>query len=121
MAAISRAHALVRILWRGTADQNRVVGMGLDMLLQVLRTLEGLSAEVTLVRFERDMDADMRGDVIALDGGGAAACPLARQVEVVGALPTNMTLTDVILDVIMSEPITLQTVQGKNSHIRSLG
>lgn len=44
----------------------------LDVLLQVLRTLECLSTELTLVRFERDMDSNVRRDVITLDGGGAA-------------------------------------------------
>jgi hypothetical protein len=98
MAAVSGAHALVLVLWRGTANKNGVVGMGLDMLLQILGTLKGLAAEIALVRLERDMNADVRSDVIALDGSSAATCPLARQVEVVGALPANMTLTDVILN-----------------------
>lgn len=98
MAAISGAHALVRVLWRGTADKDRVVGMGLDMLLQVLRTLEGLAAKVALMRLERDMNADVRSDVITLDRGGAASTPLASQVEVVCTFATNMTLADVILN-----------------------
>lgn len=33
--------------------------MGLDMLLQILGTLESLAAEVALVRFERNMDSNM--------------------------------------------------------------
>lgn len=97
MTAISGAHALVRVLWRGTADKDGVVGMGLDMLLQVLRTLEGLAAKVALVRLERHMNADVRSDVITLDRRGAASAPLARQVEVVCAFATNMTFADVII------------------------
>lgn len=47
------------------------------MLLQILRALEGLSAEFTLVWFERDVDPDMRSDVVALDGCGPAGAPCA--------------------------------------------
>ena len=72
--------------------------MGLDVLLQILGTLEGLSAKLALVRLQRHMDADVRSDVVTLDSGSAAARPLTRQVEVVGALAANMALTNVILD-----------------------
>jgi hypothetical protein len=68
------------------------------MLLQILGTLEGLAAELTLVRLERDVDADVRSDVVTLDSGGAARVPLAGEVEVVGALAANVTLTDVLLE-----------------------
>lgn len=71
--------------------------MGLDVLLQVLWTLEGLPTEVALVRLQRNVHADVRGDMVALHGSSPARVPLASQVEVVGALPANMTLTDVVL------------------------
>lgn len=67
------------------------------MLLQVLGPLEGLAAELALVRLERNMDADMRGDVVTLHSGGPATVPVAGEVQVVGALAANMTLTDVFL------------------------
>lgn len=67
------------------------------MLLQILRTLEGLAAELTLVRLQGHMDTDVRGNVITLDGGCSARVPLASQVQVVGALATNMSLTNVFL------------------------
>lgn len=98
MAAISRAHARVLVLWCRTADEDRVVGVSLDVLLQILRSLERLPAKVTLVRLERDMDTDVRSDVVSLDSGCAAASPLARQVEVVGALPAYMSLADVVVE-----------------------
>jgi hypothetical protein len=82
----------------GRSDQDGVIGVGLDMFLEVLGTLEGLAAEITLVRFERDMHSNVRGDVIPLDGGGATAAPLARQVEVVGALATDMAFADVFIE-----------------------
>lgn len=61
----------------GRAHEDRVVSVRLDMLLEILRTLKGLAAEIALVRFERNMDADVRSDVIALDRRGAAGTPLA--------------------------------------------
>ena len=72
------------------------------MLLQVLGTLEGLAAELALVRLERDMDANVRGDVVALHSGSAARVPLAGEAEVVGALAANMALTDVFLRSVVS-------------------
>ena len=71
--------------------------MCLDVLFQVLGTLECFTAELALVRLERDMDSDVRSDVVALDGGGAAAAPLASQVQIVRRFATNMTLADVFL------------------------
>lgn len=49
----------------------------LHMLFQILRALEGLPAEFALVRLERNVDTDMRGDVVALDGCGPAGAPCA--------------------------------------------
>lgn len=71
--------------------------MGLDVLLQILRALEGLSAEITFVRLERDMDPDMGCDMVAFYSSRATAAPLASQVEVVCALAANVTLANVFL------------------------
>lgn len=71
--------------------------MGLDMFLQILGALERLPAEVTLVWFQGHMYSDVGGDVIALHRRRAAASPLARQVEVVGAFAANVTLADMFL------------------------
>jgi hypothetical protein len=54
--------------------------VGLDVLLQVLRALEGLSAEVTFVWLERYVDSNVGGDVITLDSSGAAGVPAAGEV-----------------------------------------
>jgi hypothetical protein len=62
------------------------------MLCHRRRTLE--------VRLQGYVDADVRGDVVTLDGGGAACAPLTGQVEVVGALATDVALAYVILDVL---------------------
>lgn len=78
-------------------DQDAVVGVGLNVLLEILRALEGLSAEVALVWLQGDVHTNVRGDVVALHRCGAARVPLASQVEVVGALPSNVPLTDVVL------------------------
>jgi hypothetical protein len=72
--------------------------MGLDMLLQILWALKGLSAEITLVWLERDVDANVGGYVITLDGSGAAAAPLASQVQIVCALSAHMALAHMLLE-----------------------
>jgi hypothetical protein len=71
--------------------------VGLDVLLEILGALERLSAEVALVWLQGDVDTNVRSDVVALDRCGTARVPLASQVEVVGALPANVPLTDVVL------------------------
>jgi hypothetical protein len=72
--------------------------VSLDVLLQILRALEGFATEVALVGFQRNVNADVRGDVVTLDGGGATCAPLAGEVEVVGALAADMALAHVILE-----------------------
>ena len=59
--------------------------MSFDMFLEVLRALECFAAELAFVRFERNMYANVGGDVITLDGGGATLAPGAGEVQVVGA------------------------------------
>jgi hypothetical protein len=43
----------------GRTKQNRVVGVGLDVLLEILGPLKGLAAKVAFVRLQRYMNADM--------------------------------------------------------------
>jgi hypothetical protein len=71
--------------------------VSLHVLLQILRTLECLAAEVALMRLQRNVNTNVRSNVISLDCGGAAVAPLAGQVQVVGALAANVTLTNVVL------------------------
>lgn len=95
----SRAMMMLPICTRrfGRMHDNRVIGMSLDVLLQVLRTLEGLSAKVTFMRLQGDMDANMGGDVVALDGGSPAIPPATSQVQVIRAFATYVTLADMLL------------------------
>lgn len=79
--------------------EDAVVRVCLYVFLEILRALECLSTKVTFVRLERDVDSNVRGDVVALDGGGPAGTPLTGEVEVVGALAADMSLADVILKV----------------------
>ena len=74
-----------------------VIGVSLDMLLEILRALESLATKVTLVWFQGHVDSDMRGYMIALDSGSGASTPLARQVQVVSALAANMAFANMIL------------------------
>ena len=71
--------------------------MSLDVLLQILRSLESLAAEVALVRLQRDVNTNVRRDVVTFYSRGTAVTPLTGQVQVVGALATNMTFTNVVL------------------------
>ena len=92
--------------------------MSLDMLLQVLRALEGLAAKVTLVWLEGHMDTNMRGDMVSLDGGRTTATPLAGQVEVVGALTANMALTDMFLHSLV---YAYHRKIAKETHVKRFG
>jgi hypothetical protein len=98
----------------------RVVGMGLDVFLQILGPLEGLATEVALVRLQRDMHTNVGGDVVTLDGGGVAVAPLASQVQVVGALAADMALADVFLLIasLWSVLRALSTDRGELDHLR---
>jgi hypothetical protein len=82
--------------------QYTVVCVSLDVLLEILWALECFATEVALVRLQGHMNANVRGDVVTLDGGGATCAPLTGEVEVVGALATDMTLADVVLDVLLA-------------------
>ena len=71
--------------------------MCFHVFLEVLRPLEGLSAEVAFVWLEWNVDADVRGDVVAFYGGRAAGTPLAGEVEVVCALAPDMAFAYMVL------------------------
>lgn len=91
--------------------------MSLDVLLQILRPLERLSAKVTLVRLQRHMDADVGGDVVALDRGRPAIPPTTSQVQVIRTLAADMTLADMLIELLRAGgaiptacPLALQRV-----------
>ena len=86
--------------------KHTVVGVGLDVLLEILWALECFAAEITFVRLERHMDADMRCDVVALHSGRPASAPLAGEVEVVCALATDMAFADVVLASVLVVALT---------------
>jgi hypothetical protein len=67
------------------------------MLFQILGTLERLATVIALVWLKRDMNADVRRNVITLHSRGSATVPLASQVQVVGAFATNVALANVLL------------------------
>jgi len=92
-----------RAVWFWRAHDDAVVGMGLDMFLQILRSLERLAAEFTLVGLQRDVDSDVRRDVVALDGRGSALTPCAGQVQVVGRFATDVSLADVLLSIMLAQ------------------
>ena len=71
--------------------------MSLDVLLQILRAFESLPAEVAFMRLQRNVDADVRCDVVTLHSRSTAISPLASQVQVVSALAANMAFANVVL------------------------
>lgn len=71
--------------------------MGLYVFLEILGTLECLSTEFTFMGLQRNVDTDVRRDVVTFDGCGAATSPLACQIEVICTLPTDVTLANVFL------------------------
>lgn len=78
-------------------DEDGIVGMRLDVLLQILRTFERLAAKVTFMRLQRHVNPNVRGDVVTLDGCYPALRPLTLQVQVIGAFSANMLLADVFI------------------------
>lgn len=70
-STLAIAGSLSAMLLRGS-EENGIVGMSLDVLLQILGALEGLPAEIAFVRLQWDVDSDMGGDMITLDGGSPA-------------------------------------------------
>lgn len=83
---------------RGLYEEG-VVRVCLDMLLEILRTLERLAAEFASMWLQGYVNADVRGDVVALHDLNVAVAPRALQVEVVGTLPADVALTDMVLHV----------------------
>jgi len=94
--------------------------MGLDVLLEILRPLEGLAAEVAFVRLEWHVDAYMRSDVVALDSSSAASAPCTGQVEVVGALAPNVAFTHMVLKVLSATRSRAQTAGGGHAYVERL-
>ena len=64
--------------------ESPIIGMSLDMLLEILWSFESFATEFTFVWFQRHVNTNVRGDVITLYRGGATAAPGTGQVEIVG-------------------------------------
>lgn len=64
------------------AAVERLISVDLDMLFQVLGTLEWLSAGLALVWLGWDVDTDMRGDMVALAPRHSASIPFALKTQV---------------------------------------
>lgn len=54
---------------------HRVISMCLDMFLEVLRPFESLATELASVRFQRNMNTNVRRDVVTLDDSDTTAPP----------------------------------------------
>jgi hypothetical protein len=71
--------------------------MSLNVLFQILWAFECFPAEVTLVWFQRDVDSNVRGDVVSLHSGSVASTPSTSQAKVVGGLSSNMDFAQVVV------------------------
>ncbi len=54
--------------------------MCFDVFLQILRPFERFTTELAFVRFERNVDSNMRGYVVAFYGSCSTRTPLASEV-----------------------------------------
>lgn len=68
------------------------------MFLEILWSLEGLAAEATSMRLQGNMNSNVRGDVVTLDGSSTTSAPPTDEIEVIRTLATDMTLADMILE-----------------------
>ena len=87
---------------------DRVISVGLDMFLQILRTFECLATEVATMWLQRNVNANVGSDVISFDDVDAALTPHALQVEVVGALATDVSFANMILHLMISHSCHFQ-------------
>jgi len=85
------------------------------VLLEILGALECFAAEVALVRLQRHVNSDVRGDVVTLDGSGATCAPLTCQIEVVGALATDVAFAYVILGWLLASDVFCDEERGRHA------
>lgn len=68
------------------------------VLLEILWTLKGLTADVAVVRLEWGVNTDVRGDVVTLGTADITAFPLAGEAKVVGGLATDVVIAKMLVD-----------------------
>lgn len=71
--------------------------MDLLVLLEVLGAFKTLIADLTRMRLERDMDTEVRGDMVAFGTGRIAVLPKASEREVISRLASDMVVTEVVI------------------------
>ena len=79
------------------ANISGIIGMGFHMLFEVLRAFERFPTKLAAVRLQRNMDADVGRDMVALHDSYVTVAPSTLQIEIIGALSTDVTVADVIL------------------------
>lgn len=80
------------------ANISRIIGMGFHVFLEVLRAFECFPAKLAAVRLQRNVNPDVGCDMVALHDSDVTVAPSTLQVEIVGALSTDVTVADVVLD-----------------------
>lgn len=99
-------------------EKDGVVSVSLYVLLKILGPLEGFTAELASMRLQGDMNANVRGDMVAFHDSDSAAIPITGKVEVVGTLAPNVALADVILSIVPGVSPKLGAIRRGKDYIR---
>ena len=67
------------------------------MLFEILWALEGFPAEFASMRFQWNVNSDMRSDVVAFDDCDVTITPSALEVQIICAFASNVAITDMLL------------------------
>lgn len=73
------------------------------MLFQILRSFKSLAAISTTMRLVRNVNANMRGDMVALDRSDLAVIPVTIEGQIVSDLATDMIVGQMSLDIRVSK------------------
>lgn len=90
----------------GNTNHVRIFSMSLDMFLFILWPFESLPTKLAPMRLQRDVNADMRRDVIPLDDFNLTVTPSTDQIQVIGAFAANVDFADMVLNIEFEEEIS---------------
>lgn len=93
--------------------------MRLFVLFQILRPLERLLANLTIMRFQRYVHSKMASNMVSLDSDNRAAAPVASKAQVVGGFATDMVVGEMdieLLRIVVSLGTTTPSTLNVVSH-----
>ena len=80
--------------------------MSLDMFLFILWPFEGFPTKLAPMRLQRDVNADVRRDVIPLDDFNLTVTPSTDQIQVIGAFAADVDFAYMVLHLEFDEEIS---------------